>query len=152
MNQLTIFDRPNPETVGHSEICPTCSGSGRLGPAEYRRLVADRPGAVGKTHPETSKKAARTPSNVVRFGTQRHLVLCLLGSSGPMTAAEVALQADLSRNQTATRLGECRDAGLVRYVRDANGNFITRPTGPTDEGRLQEITPAGIAAIRAAGT
>lgn len=142
-NQLTIFS----VSADRTHECPTCNGSGVMFDADYRRMIEDRPGAVGANHPETSQRAARRPSNVVRFGTQRWRVLEAL-AAGPMTAAELAARVGLSRNQTATRLGECRDANLVAYLRDDKGEFVLRPTGPRDLGIVQEITLTGLAALR----
>jgi hypothetical protein len=147
MDQTSIFDlKPD---VDPNHVCPTCSGTGQLTNAQYKDLIGNYSGAVGANHPETSRRAARRPSNTVRFGTQRYKALTVL-LSGPKTAAEVADRLDISRNQTATRLGECRDRHLVEYVRDDEGNFVTRPTGPTDEGIVQRITALGILAQKEA--
>jgi len=147
MDQTSIFDSnpdPNP-----NHVCPTCSGTGQLTNGQYKDLIGNYPGAVGSNHPETSRRAASRPSNTLRFNTQRYKVLAVL-SSGHATAAEVAERVALSRNQTATRLGECRQTGLVEWMRDDTGNFVTRPTGPTDDGRVQRITALGIRALKAA--
>lgn len=108
------------------------------------------PGAVGHNHPETSRAAARSAANRVRFGSQRYRILELLTITGPMTAAQIADRLGTSRNQTATRLGECRDAGWVDYARDSWGQVITAPTSADAEGMVQEITEAGHLARRAA--
>ena len=126
-----------------------CEGTGRVDDDTFRRLIEDRPGAVGRGHPSTSRSAAYTPSNVVRFGTQRHQCLAALRDRGPSTAARVALAVNLSRNQTATRLGELREDGLVAYCRDDDGTYLTEQTSPNDEGIVQTITPAGLLALRA---
>lgn len=108
------------------------------------------PGAVGVHHPETSRAAARSTANRVRFGSQRYRILDLLLGGGPMTAAQIAERLGMSRNQAATRLGECRDAGWVDYARDSWGRVITAPTSADAEGMVQEITQAGQVARRTA--
>lgn len=126
-----------------------CGGTGRITDDEYRHLIEDRPGAVGRIHPNTSRAAAYTPSNVLRFGTQRYLCLKALRDIGPSTAARVSVVVGLSRNQTATRLGELREDGFVALCRDEHDRYVTDQTGPSDEGIVQTITNAGAAALRA---
>lgn len=140
-NQLNLFSHPARPALKRVQ-CPTCCGSGQVLEAE---ALAHMSGMVGKDHPETSKKAAKSPSNVLRFGTQRHRALQVL-DTGSLTAAEVAARIGVSRNQTATRLLELHRAGLVRYLL-ADGQRVTRPTGPSDEGLVHEITAAGRAAL-----
>lgn len=103
----------------------------------------DAAGQVGSDHPVTSHKAATIP--LPRFGTQRHHALRALAHYGPSTAAEVAHRIGVSRNQTATRLGELRKGGLVAYLRDPeSGERIERETGPSgDTGLVQTITEEG---------
>lgn len=127
--------------------CPMCGGSGTLDLFALANYISDKPGAVGHNHPDTSTKAARQPSNRPRFGSQRWHALRLLADHGPMTAAEVATHLGISRNQAATRLGECRQIGLAAWARDTTNTIITRPTGPNDQGRVQRITDAGLAAL-----
>lgn len=133
------------------EPCPTCDGTGTVTRQQLLDLLADRAGAVGNVHPATSRRAAYRATNVVRFGSQRWKVLAALRDLGPMTAAEVAPHLDRSRNQTATRLLELHDGGLVAYVRDDRNERVTRPTSQHDEGLVHVITPLGVAALRAAG-
>ena len=102
------------------------------------------PGAVGADHPETSRAAARSASNRLRFGTQRHALLRLLSDHRRSTAAALADALGMSRNQVATRLGECREAGWVTYSRDESGAVLTAPTSSDSEGAVQEITLVGI--------
>jgi hypothetical protein len=123
--------------------CPLCGGTGVVTLEDYARQLENRPGAVGTNHPNTSKRAAKNPTNIIRFGTQRHRVLIALRDHGPQTCATIAERLNLSRNQTATRLGECRAAGLVEWHRNEAGEIITEPTGPNDAGRVQNITQAG---------
>jgi hypothetical protein len=122
--------------------CPMCAGSGRVTEEMFRHYIEDMPGQVGTLHPDTSHKAAS--HSIPRWGTQRYSVLgALITLGGTATAAEVAVNVNLSRNQTATRLGELREGGFVAYARDEAGARVSAPTGPTDEGLVQVITPAG---------
>lgn len=130
------------------------------------RLVAVPTDPIPAPHNgvETSVAAARRPSNVLRFGTQRHRVMNVLRYAGPevdgriaikpgadgLTAAAIADHLSMSRNQVATRLGECHDAGWVEYVTDSDGKIVTAPTGPDDNGdrgRVHRLTPLGRAAL-----
>jgi len=126
--------------------CPTCRGSGLLTHEELRGRIEDLPGAVGRDHPETSRRAASL--DAPRFGTQRHRVLAAL-VPGPATAAEVASSTGLSRNQTATRLGELRQGGFVAYLRTPGGTPVERRTGPRDTGLVQMLTGLGRSALAA---
>lgn len=151
-DQPPLFgDPPPPKPPDHD--CPMCAGTGRITDTELRRLIEDRPGAVSNAHPSTSRTSAYTPSNVLRFGTQRFRCLTALREAGPSTAAKVAVLVGLSRNQTATRLGELRMDGFVAYCRDEHGGYVTEPTSQqvsrADEGIVQTITSAGAAALRA---
>lgn len=126
--------------------CPTCCGSGAVLSSE---ALAHMPGMVSKSHPETSRRAAKAPSNAVRFGTQRHKALAAVAMR-PMTAAEVAAHINLSRNQTATRLLELHRAGLVKYLVE-DGERVTRSTGHNDQGLVHEVTLSGRYALTNAG-
>jgi hypothetical protein len=106
--------------------------------SETGTVLADVPGKVGNAHPETSRRAAAT----LRWGTQRYQVLAAL-TDAPQTSAELSLILNRSRNQTATRVLECREAGFVVAQTDDGGCPVTRPTGPSDEGQVWCITPAG---------
>jgi len=120
----------------HAEItCPTCQGQGTID----HTLKA----SVGRYHPETSQQAARAPSNRIKQGSQRHTVLQLLQTYGDQTAAEIADRIGMSRNQVATRLGECRTLEWVSYVIDITGHPMTRQTSTDSEGRVQTLTTAG---------
>jgi hypothetical protein len=120
----------------HAEItCPTCHGQGTID-----RTLAP---SVGRYHPETSQQAARAPSNRLKFGSQRHTVLLLLQTYGDQTAAEIADRIGMSRNQIATRLGECRKLEWVSYVIDNTGHPKTRKTSSDSEGCVQTLTTAG---------
>lgn len=115
--------------------CPTCHGQGTVD----HTLTP----SVGRHHPETSQRAARAPANRIRFGSQRHSVLLLLRNYGDQTAAEIAERMGMSRNQVATRLGECRKLEWVAYVTDETGKPVTRQTSKNDEGRVQTLTVKG---------
>lgn len=122
-----------------------------LGMDSLFNVTHDLPdGAVGATHPSTSKDAARSASNRVRFNTQRYQVLECLSNHGPTTAAQIADRLGMARNQVATRLGECREAGHVAYVLTSSGAVLTARTSADSEGMVQEITTAGFEALRAA--
>jgi hypothetical protein len=120
----------------HAEItCPTCHGQGTIDHTLQP--------SVGRYHPETSQQAARAPSNRIKFGSQRHTVMQLLQTYGDQTAAEIADRIGMSRNQVATRLGECRKLEWVSYVIDITGHPKTRQTSSDSEGRVQTLTTAG---------
>jgi hypothetical protein len=109
--------------------------------SESGTVLADVPGKVGNAHPETSRRAAAT----LRWGTQRYKVLAALALS-PKTSAELAPYLNRSRNQTATRVLECREAGFVR-AHTIDGHNVTRATGPMDDGQVWALTPAGLIAL-----
>jgi hypothetical protein len=142
---MTAYDYEQPDLFGHPQppaaqtiCCPTCHGQGTV--------VADLSGKVGADHPSTSR-AVRTPSNRIRWGSQRQVVLSHLASRGPSTAAEVAETLGRSRNQTATRLQECRELGHVVYLLDEDSRPISRATSEDGEGLVQQITDAGRKAL-----
>jgi len=117
--------------------------------ADIAAAVAHDPGKVGPDHPETAKRAATLPV----FGSQRWAVLDYLSryQFTGCTAAEVADSdefARMSRNQVAARLHELRHNGLVRYCKDADGNFVTRRTSKGASGRVQQITEYGLQLVR----
>jgi hypothetical protein len=132
----SLFDVMETATV----TCPTCQGNG----------VVDKSviPAVGKDHPATSHAAAKSPSNRVKFGSQRYRAMRLLSLHGPMTAAQIADQLGISRNQVATRLGECRELGWVVYLKDESGQRVVRKTSADSLGLVQKITSSGLSKIR----
>ena len=142
-DNLTLFDLPPLEDVAVlptgdysvRHVCPHCSGSGMI-----ETVVGAKTGA---DHPETSHRAGRSNTNRIRFGTQRYRVLSVLEAQGSLTAAEIAREIGLSRNQTATRILECREAGLVEYVRSSTGDYETRKTSADSDGRVQTLTELG---------
>lgn len=119
-----------------STTCPTCRGSGVV--SNDLALAA---GKVGRHHPETSRRAARSASNRLTFGTQRWRVTEALLERAK-TAAEIADDLGMSRNQVATRLQELREAGLTQYV-VVNGERVTRQTSNGSTGLVQQLTPYG---------
>jgi len=133
--------------------CPTCKGSGHVDPKELVRKLNKKSGAVGGSHPKTAKNAAT--ANIPRFGTQRWKILNALASSvDGLTAAQVEIQIKQAgvwnRNVAATRLGECREMGLVTAKLDAKGEYVTRSTGGDNRGVVQYITDAGRMALKSA--
>lgn len=141
------------ERYGVDEVASAVLVEGRrsrLDPAQLALSVTDdRPGKVGADHPDTSRRAARSVSNRARFGTQRFKVLAALAGH-PMTAAEVAAAIGVSRNQTATRIGECHEVGWVEYLSAPSGEVVTRSTSADARGRVHRLTPAGHAEFVAA--
>jgi ribonuclease HI len=142
----------NKARKGHDkEECPTCKGSGRVDPKELVRKITKKSGAVSGSHPKTAKNAAT--ANVPRFGTQRWKILNALASAvDGLTAAQVEIQIKQAgvwnRNVAATRLGECREMGLVTAKLDAKGEYVTRSTGGDNRGVVQYITDAGRMALK----
>jgi len=105
-------------------------------------------GKVGTAHPHTSYKAAVAP----RFATQRYRVLEVLRDFGQATTAAIADEMRMSRNQTATRVGELREGGYVTFVLDEDGKVACLPTGPSADGRVLQLTPAGLYVLASGGT
>jgi len=100
-------------------------------------------GVVGRNHPSTSKEAAKH----VDAGTQRDAILVILKEHGPMNCAEITpflndalgrtgTAYPIPRNQTATRMGELRDRGLVTYLLDDDGEVVERPTTGRNTGKV----------------
>jgi len=103
-------------------------------------------GKVGRSHPETSRKAAKR----VKSGTQKaQLILDLNFHEEGKTAYELSASiftADgrtISPNQTATRLGELREQGLVSYAFDQIGRPVERETTPGNTGIVHVLTLEG---------
>jgi len=104
----------------------------------------DAGGTTGRTHPETSRRAAETK---VTYGHDRHAVMRELHRRGQANASHIAEAVGVSPNQTAARLLELRSAGYVRRVRDDDGKFVTLPTVSGSTGIAQTLTPAGRALL-----
>jgi len=108
----------------------------------------DGPGMVGNRHPGTAHRAARTPAAAPRFGTQRWQVLREL-SFGAKTCAQLATLVGKSRNQTAARVLELRESGLIRPLLDDDGQVVTRTTTHQtgDRGTVYGCTSEGFAYV-----
>lgn len=104
-------------------------------------------GKVGATHPATSHHASMR----VKSGTQKaQAILALrLNDREGMTAYELSSEIlngagqPISANQTATRLGELREQGLVQYRFDTIGRPIERETTPGNTGIVHMLTRFG---------
>jgi Fe2+ or Zn2+ uptake regulation protein len=104
-------------------------------------------GTTGTHHPETSHEAGRK----VKSGSQKHQILRAMYSvRDGMTAFDLYEKVKngaghpISTNQIATRLGEMREQGLVRYRRDElTGVILERETTPSNTGLVQELTKWG---------
>ena len=88
-------------------------------------------GKVGANHPATSYRAARTAN--VRGQKARLLEFVRDAGMGGLTCYEASSLLGVSPNQTATRMMELREMGLVRRL-DA-----TRPTTPGNHGHVHVI-------------
>lgn len=108
----------------------------------------DGPGMVGNRHPGTAHRAARTPLAAPRFGTQRWECLRYIALR-PHTCAEVAARVGKSRNQTAARLLELRESGLIAPLLHDDGTVATRTTTEQtgDKGTVYGPTREGIAYV-----
>tara|TARA_R110002020_G_scaffold155677_3_gene336892 strand:- start:1659 stop:2063 length:405 start_codon:yes stop_codon:yes gene_type:complete len=105
-------------------------------------------GKVGRSHPETSRKAAKQ----VKSGTQKAQLILSLDVDylhGGKTAYELSASIftsdgrTISPNQTATRLGELREQGLVSYAFDQIGRPVERETTPGNTGIVHVLTLGG---------
>jgi hypothetical protein len=107
-------------------------------------------GKASTVAPETAHEAARRREHRLAWGNDRTAILAHLGGLNPgrgCTAAELAAVFGWSRNQTAARLLELREMGLVDYLRTEDGATVTRATGPGARGRVQRITGLGERAL-----
>ena len=102
---------------------------------------------MGRHHPETSIQASKT----VKSASQKHQILrAMYHVRDGMTAHELYGKIrnmaghPISTNQIATRLGEMREQGLVKYRRDTITNLIKeRKTTGTNTALVQELTKWG---------
>lgn len=117
--------------------CPSCG----------RELGAlDAPGLVGRDHPETSKRAAWTPTK----GGEAWRVLEALQRFGPSTSDELAARGvSPSVNQAGARLLQLRDGGYVRRVLTSDGDVVKQRTRSGASAEVQELTPVGRALLDA---
>ena len=104
-------------------------------------------GTTGTHHPETSHEAGRK----VKSGSQKHQILrAMYAARDGMPAFDLYGKVKngaghpISTNQIATRLGEMREQGLVKYRRDElTGVILERETTPSNTGLVQELTKWG---------
>ena len=102
-----------------------------------RDPLGDDFGKVGRDHPDTSKVAARNAS--VRHQKQQLLELVRAAGDDGLTCFEAAPRLGVSPNQTATRMMELREQGLV--WRDIEGpEARKRPTTPGNKGFIHWAT------------
>lgn len=128
--------------------------------------AAPMEGKVNTPSTETAVKAARNRTNMIAWGNDRTRLLVALdhewsvavaasrcaghlAADGGATAAKLADRFGWSRNQTAARMQELRELGLVEY-RTHDDKIITARTNVkgTARGRVQFITEQGMAAVR----
>ena len=71
---------------------------------------------VRASDPPTSKEAAASRDNRLRWGSQRHRLLCALADHGDMTDEEAGKATGLYASRACywKRCGELRDLGLIR--------------------------------------
>lgn len=100
---------------------------------------------------ESTRKHERPVSRTVLPFTQKARVLRIMRATGPIgiTAAELAprltaaTQREVSKNQTATRLLELREAGFVTG-RVESGEQVYRSTGLHSKGQVWVLTNEGL--------
>lgn len=127
-----IDDEPAGDAPGATpEPCPHCGRA--MGVLEGSK------GAKGRR--PTSRAAAE-----INRDTDQHRVLRVLRTLGPATADAVAAEVKRSPNQTAARLLALRDGGYVRHTTE-NGEYVLRLTRTGSKAQVQELTPAGFAAL-----
>ena len=136
MSEPDLFDQQlddePAETPGAApEPCPHCGRA--MGVLEGSK------GAKGRR--PTSRAAAE-----INRDTDQHQALAALRTLGPATADAVAAEVKRSPNQTAARLLALRDGGYVRHATE-NGAYVLRPTRTGSKAQVQELTPAGVAAL-----
>lgn len=116
-----LDDGPAEAPGAAPESCPHCGRA--MGVLEGSK------GAKGRR--PTSRAAAE-----INRDTDQHRVLRVLRTLGPATADAVAAEVKRSPNQTAARLLALRDGG-----------YVLRPTRTGSKAQVQELTPAGVAAL-----
>lgn len=156
---------PPPEPMSKREATDLLKGfADQVPPPERSRPVQGiDPGQVGgapvgHNHPTTSAEAAGR----VKVGSQQAALLAILaevGEHGSTCAAAKPLlsdimERDISRNQTATRMGELGERGLAERTwlgadEDGRPIYEERPTDTTgNTGAVWRITEAGLAEAR----
>lgn len=118
-----------------------------------RQSLADpaRPveGKVGHDHPDTAHEAAAEVRYAVGSQKQRLVeALAQVGFVG-LTNAEAAVHLGLSRNQTATRMGELHEDGWAEVPINPEGEPVIRATDPEGRyhGEVHVLTTAGREAL-----
>lgn len=108
------------------------------------------PGKVGHAHPSTSHVAAKR----LKSGTQHAAIVEALSKAAEGHTAYELYGSILNRggqpiavNQIATRLGELRERGYVKYLIGPGGETVTRPTTPGNSGLVQVLTEQGEAML-----
>lgn len=102
-------------------------------------------GKVGRRHPDQSKHAAA----IVRVGSQLAALLDIVYYADGVTSAEAApglsslVGHPVSRNQTAARMLELRERGLVEAGTDGDGHPEKRTTSAGAEGQVWVVTDLG---------
>ena len=104
-------------------------------------------GKVGANHPETSQRAAIN----VKSGSQKAQAVKHLGKVFPEgeTAYDLSVVIfngagrAISPNQTATRLGELHDDGIVEFALDGAGQPLQRVTTPGNTGYVHVLSSYG---------
>ncbi len=101
--------------------------------------IEPTPGGVHTGDPKTSHEAAHKPSNMMRWGTQRHqLLLAFSGRSGGLTADRAGELAGVGEYNQRRRCSELIAGGLLE------------DSGAVSDGqRILRITSQGEAALRA---
>ena len=123
---MSLFDGP-------ADHCPTC----------LRPFLSDE-GKVGRTHPSTSRDAAKMPGK----RSQAIKALKQIAPRGWANAGQIATVLNLSPNQCATRFGELAEAGLIEQALDETGEPITEPTPMRGRGIVYRPTAAGFEYLR----
>lgn len=80
-------------------------------------LPVDTPahGGARKADPPTSVAAAKDPTSMVRWGSQRHKLLCTFAVKGDagLTDEEAGIRCGIARVADTRRCSELRKAGLI---------------------------------------
>lgn len=131
-------------------LCDSClvEMRGKLFPVLDPRQVGG--GKVGHRHPDQARRAAAT----VRVGSQLDALLKIVYYQDGVTSSEAApalstrVGHPVSPNQTATRMLELRERGLVEAGTDGDGHPEMRPTSTGNTGQVWVVTDLGRDEIR----
>ncbi len=144
---ILSFDRDDGGDSVDISLCDECLGRLKLEVCGGTITPGVRGGGkVGRRHPDQSKRAAAN----VHAGTQHYHLLKVLRHAGMdgITCFDAAPKlsgwcaSTISANQTATRMGELAERGLVEPV-ERDGRPLLRTTTPGNEGQVWRITIAG---------